>query len=89
MIVNSHMHQQKNRRLCLILPPSPNNSTFRAVLNQTFVSLTNFIGKNIKIYYTKRVHYEKNIFHDVSNDTNFVSKILVLFPINSTKLAKV
>jgi len=53
VIVNSQMHYQKNRWLCLILLPSPNKTTFRVVLNQTFVSLTNFIGKNINFYDTK------------------------------------
>ena len=44
---------------------SQNKSTFRVVLSQTILNLTNCIMKSTSIYGTKQVYYE-NIFHGAS-----------------------
>ena len=61
--------------------------SFDFFLNQTFLSLINFIEKYINIFNMKQTYYQY-IFNIKFNETNLMLYMLLFFSINLVKLEK-
>jgi hypothetical protein len=44
--------------ILVVLPPSENKSTFKAVIIQTFLGLAEFVEKSTNVFDIKRIHHE-------------------------------